>query len=146
MGCLYDHSNILHWSFLRSPPPCGAAEATGLGFVCFVVINRRVLSANRVDLGFMFHNFSILPPPPDLSAETEWTVLDQGALEDTAGIVLRWLNNNALLRWGDYWWRYRGGSFAHLWLDFYSSYLCWGGTQKAVCKANNCYYIIIQYL
>ena len=29
----------------------GAAEATGLGFVCFVVINFRVLSANRVDFG-----------------------------------------------------------------------------------------------
>ena len=33
---------------------CGAAEATGLGFVCFVV-----------DLGFFcFINFPILPPPP----------------------------------------------------------------------------------
>ena len=32
----------------------GAVEATGLGFVCFVVINPRVLSANRVDLGFFF--------------------------------------------------------------------------------------------
>ena len=31
---------------------CGAAEATGLGFVCFVVINPPVLSANIVDLGF----------------------------------------------------------------------------------------------
>ena len=27
----------------------GAAEATGLAFVCFVVINRHVLPANRVD-------------------------------------------------------------------------------------------------
>ena len=45
---------------------CGAAEATGLGFVCFVVISPRVLSANRVDLGFFFcfTNFPILPPPP----------------------------------------------------------------------------------
>ena len=33
---------------------CGAAEATGLGFVRFVVINPRVLSANRIDLGFFF--------------------------------------------------------------------------------------------
>ena len=33
---------------------CGAAEATGLGFVCFIVINPCVLSANRVDLGFFF--------------------------------------------------------------------------------------------
>ena len=30
-------------------PYCGAAEATSLGFVCFVVINPHVLSANRVD-------------------------------------------------------------------------------------------------
>ena len=29
-----------------------SGEATGLGFVCFVVINPRVLSANSVDLGF----------------------------------------------------------------------------------------------
>ena len=33
---------------------CGAAEATGLGFVCFICINRRVLSANSVDIGFHF--------------------------------------------------------------------------------------------
>ena len=43
-----------------SPPPyagvmgCGAAEVTGLGFVCFVVLNPRVLSANRVVLSFFF--------------------------------------------------------------------------------------------
>ena len=38
---------------------CGVSEATGLGFVCFVVLNPRMLSANRVDLGFfLFHNFS----------------------------------------------------------------------------------------
>ena len=45
----------------------GAAEATGLGFVCFfVVINPCVLSANRVDFGlfFCFINFQISPPPP----------------------------------------------------------------------------------
>ena len=37
---------------------CGAAEATGLGFVCFV-INPCVLSANRVNFGlfFCFINF-----------------------------------------------------------------------------------------
>ena len=36
---------------------------TGLGFVCFVVINPHVLSANRVDLGFFFCfiNFPIQP-------------------------------------------------------------------------------------
>ena len=41
---------------------CGAAEATGLGFVCLVVINPHVL---RVDFGpFLYINFPILPPPP----------------------------------------------------------------------------------
>ena len=52
--------------FVYPPPPhitrvmgCGAAEATGLGFVCILVINPRVLSANRI-LGFLFHKF---PPP-----------------------------------------------------------------------------------
>ena len=46
---------------------CGPAEATGLGFVCFVVINPRVLSANRVYFGllfFLFHIFFVSPPPP----------------------------------------------------------------------------------
>ena len=33
---------------------CGVAEATGLGFVCLVVLNPRVLSANRVDFEFFF--------------------------------------------------------------------------------------------
>ena len=45
----------------------GAAEATGLGFVCFVVINTCVLSANRVDFGFFFFVSYIVqftPPPP----------------------------------------------------------------------------------
>ena len=40
----------------------GAAEATGLGFVCFVVINPRVLLSNRVDFGLffvLFYKFSI---------------------------------------------------------------------------------------
>ena len=41
---------------------CGA-EATGLGFVCFVVINPCVLSANRVDFG-VFHKFSKFTPTP----------------------------------------------------------------------------------
>ena len=41
---------------------CGAAEAD---FVCFVVINPCMLSANRVDLSFFcFINFPILLPPP----------------------------------------------------------------------------------
>ena len=38
---------------------CGAAEATGLGFV---FVNPCVLSANRVDLGFFFHKVSNFTP------------------------------------------------------------------------------------
>ena len=41
-------------------PVMGAAEVTGLGFVCFVVINPCVLSANRAGLGYLFHKFSII--------------------------------------------------------------------------------------
>ena len=73
----YLYANILHRYFLQfTPPPrhtgvmglpsifilhtgvmgCGTAEATGLGFVCFVVNNPRVLSANRVDLGFFVYS------------------------------------------------------------------------------------------
>ena len=45
---------------------CGAAEATGLGFVCFIVINPCVLSTNIVDFGlFLFHNFSNFTSVPD---------------------------------------------------------------------------------
>ena len=43
--------------FIFTPMGCGAAEATDLGFI-FVVINPRVWSANRVDLGFFVHKFS----------------------------------------------------------------------------------------
>ena len=71
----YLYANILYQNFLRFTPPftinypillplyagvmgCGAAEVTGLGFVCFVVISLCVLSANRVDLiFFLFHKF-----------------------------------------------------------------------------------------
>ena len=76
-----------HHSPLFTPPPvmgCGAAEATGLGFVCFVVINPCVSSVNRV-VFFLFHKLYlfflefqiirfmpiffieisfVLPPPP----------------------------------------------------------------------------------
>ena len=42
-------------------------EATGLGFVCFVVVNPCVLSANRVVFGllffFCFISFLFTPPP-----------------------------------------------------------------------------------
>ena len=44
-----------------SPHHC-ASEATGLGFLCFVIYPR-VLSANRV-VFFLFHKLPILPPPP----------------------------------------------------------------------------------
>ena len=46
---------------------CSAAEATGLGFVCFVVINPLMLSAaDRVDFWlFLFHwHFLRFTPPP----------------------------------------------------------------------------------
>ena len=48
---------------------CGAAEATGLGFVCFVVINPRVLSTDRVDFGLFFVNFVRFTPPPSFRCE-----------------------------------------------------------------------------
>ena len=60
--------SIFIFEFLLLPPMgCGAAKATGLGFVCYVVINPRV-SANRVDLGSCFMNFRFInPPPPSVS-------------------------------------------------------------------------------
>ena len=58
---------IRHRQIPSNPPT--PAEATGLGFVCFVVINPCVLSASRVDFGLFFPlNFPITPPPlPRLS-------------------------------------------------------------------------------
>ena len=47
---------------------CGAAEATGLGFVCFVFINPCVFLANRVDLGRNFLRFT--PPPQKTTSIT----------------------------------------------------------------------------
>ena len=49
---LHDHTPpppafIFHLMYHQSPHP-GAAEGTGLGFVCFVVIKSRVVLANRV--------------------------------------------------------------------------------------------------
>ena len=41
---------------------CGAAEATGLGFVCFVVINPGVLSPRELIQAFLFHKFSNFNP------------------------------------------------------------------------------------
>ena len=45
---------------------CGAAEATGLGFVCFVVINPR---AQPIGFGFFFfvkYISFLLPSPPQV--------------------------------------------------------------------------------
>ena len=59
----YLHSNT------APPPPvmgCGATEATGLGFVCFVVLNSRVLSANRFWALFVspsiFYHLTVFTP------------------------------------------------------------------------------------
>ena len=57
---------------LPPPPPSlsHASEATGLGFVCFVVINPCVLSANKLIWAFLFlfHKFSNFTPPPSTNA------------------------------------------------------------------------------
>ena len=54
----------------------GAAEVTGLGFVCFVVINPRVLSSNKVDFDLFsppkFSNWSH-PPPPACQTHRIWS-------------------------------------------------------------------------
>ena len=46
------HAHLCTHYYVTSPVM--AAEATGLGFVCFVVINPCVLLANRVDFGLFF--------------------------------------------------------------------------------------------
>ena len=63
----------------------GAAEATGLGFFCFAIINLRVLSANRVDSGFFppqtFFNFTPPPWPLQLSSQTQQLASTSGLLQ-----------------------------------------------------------------
>ena len=54
----------LFHKFFNYRKGCGAAESTCLVFVCFVVINPRVLSANKVDLGLFLSHKILLPPPP----------------------------------------------------------------------------------
>ena len=71
---------------------CGAAEATVLGFVCFVVINPRVLL-----FIFLFHKFSYLtsfvlhPPPPIGStvpvAGSHYVLNPSGDLTSTAKTI-----------------------------------------------------------
>ena len=67
---------------------CGAAEATGLGFVCFVVINPRVLS-NRVDLGFFatyifqFSNFTPTNIPHSYSSQSPRSISSRSLVRDT---------------------------------------------------------------
>ena len=81
---LYHPHPLVRWS-----EGCGAAEATGLGFVCFVVLNPRVLSANRVDLGFFFL-LLLFPWPPRLRPWQESSPLQlrqpQSAIWWTSGL------------------------------------------------------------
>ena len=56
---------------LTHPPPHAKKSIspccrTGLGFICFVIINPCVLLANRVDFGLFFSKISKFPPPPQI--------------------------------------------------------------------------------
>ena len=80
---MFHHFSIcpphLHPNFLRfipPPPVCwSAAEATGLGFVCFVVIT---LQPTELILGFfLFHKFYFYSPPPPSSDEEDFDQREQ---------------------------------------------------------------------
>ena len=80
---------------------CDATEATGLDFVCFVVISPRVLSAKGVDLGFFcFINFPFHPPPPRILPVTKLLLEFMSALEPlySRDQYNKWLRN--WQRWG----------------------------------------------
>ena len=76
---------------------CCAAEPTGLGFVCFVVINLRVLSANNLFLG-LFINFLVLLPPP---YETIYHIIlpDSWPHRATASILVAVCSENPHHKW-----------------------------------------------
>ena len=62
--CLTSY-RVREWVVFIAPPSLiryGAAEGTDLCFVCFVVINPRLLSATELILGFFFHKFSNFTP------------------------------------------------------------------------------------
>ena len=62
----YRSQKKMNFTILPPPPMgCCAAEATDLGFVCFVVINCQ--PTELIWAFFLFHNFSnFTPPPPSL--------------------------------------------------------------------------------
>ena len=64
---------------------CVAVEATDLVFVCFLVLNPRVLSANRVNFGlfFLFHKF-LLPQSGVTLAPPEPTILTASGVTTAA--------------------------------------------------------------
>ena len=63
--CLRNHKTCYVVFTYARVMGCGATEATGLSFVCFVVTNPCVLSAKRVDFG-LFFCFIHFPIPPRL--------------------------------------------------------------------------------
>ena len=65
---------------------CGAAEVTGLGFVCFVVMTPCVLSASRIDYGlFRFHNIFNFTPPPRRQPPSDLPEMSQPPSSPTVG-------------------------------------------------------------
>ena len=74
-------------------------------FVCFVVINPFVLSANRVDLGFcLFHKFSSFTPPPGLRTPQP---VEKNRRHSASSIASSQVVVQTLGRWGTY----KGGAF-----------------------------------
>ena len=60
---IFNHIVIIYYILFTITVTCGAAEATSMGFVCFVVINPRVLSANIIDLSFFVSYIFLFHPP-----------------------------------------------------------------------------------
>ena len=78
-----------YFSFYFHLFPPSRWEATGPGFVCYVVINPCVLSANRVDLGLFFISYILLPLPP---AHTPTCINGEGSSNSFTAPVTVWGN------------------------------------------------------
>ena len=100
---IYNHLQHRHPTYTHTLEWWNAVFRTGLGFVCFVVIHPRVLSANRVDLGGGLLNkfFHFIPPSslqsPSPQLSSHQSLSSSSASLTASSFLFRKLSNLPLL-------------------------------------------------